>query len=67
MLTASELYKIYVRILISYSEAIELAKTKAFDYLVTKFSNEFTKLIVSGSFGAISYILGTLKTAVFRT
>ena len=39
---------IYDSILISSKEAIELAKTKALDYFVTKISREFTKFNVSG-------------------
>jgi len=48
-------------------DAIELASTNAFGYLVTRFSNEFTKFRVYGSSGAISNIFGTLSTAVFLT
>jgi hypothetical protein len=57
----------YDKILISSNEAIELAKTKAFGSLVTKISREFTQFNVYGYSGAISNILGTLKTAVFLT
>lgn len=57
----------YESSLIYSSEAIELANTRAFGYLAIKASSELTKLSVSGSSGAISYILGTLNTAVFRT
>lgn len=46
---------------------MELARTKAFDSFETKLYKEFTRFKVSGSSGEISYILGTLNTAVFRT
>lgn len=48
-------------------EAIALANTSALGSLTTKFSSKVTKLLVSGSFGAISNIFGTLNTAVFLT
>ena len=66
MLTASiNKGRFYERIRIYSKEAIEFANTKAFDSFVTKLYSEFTKFKVSGSVGAISYIFGTLSTAVF--
>jgi len=38
---------------IYYKEAIALAKTRAFGSLVTRIYNDDTRLLVSGSFGAI--------------
>lgn len=48
-------------------EAIAFAKTRAFGSLVMRTYRDVTRLLVSGSDGAISYIFGTLKTAVFLT
>jgi hypothetical protein len=52
---------------ISSNDAIALANTSAFPYLIINASNKDTRFLVYESFGAISYILGTLNTAVLRT
>jgi hypothetical protein len=57
----------YDRMRIYYKEAIEFASTSALDYFMTSASNAVTKFNVSGSYGAISNIFGTLSTAVFLT